>query len=378
MSSFGSIIRRRNAELYAIESNLPSYLSLRVNGNGSLKGRIQIANGNAPQWVTEEGNLLRLVESDTDISVTLEAHPVIGTSINYTVFPSFDGSGGFLPFGLKLDKDTGELYGDAIQNVINTTDPEPFFEEDRPVWVSTNQNWDFGERENVEIQLEAESQTDSELVYFIRSGGLPFGLRLNRDNGLISGNTGEVVEEGDGMPVIEPKPRWYTPSGTILRTNEKETVDLQLNAMPRNGEQLTYFVIDGNMPWGLRLDRETGKIEGITGEVIHPEPVVIVDANAPIITTNTNLGNIRIGDEIDIQLDSQIYFGRELDRYVLHPYKETRTALPFGLRFTKDGRIHGRIDDSNHLGTYVFTVVVYDSVGLRSCDFFRFNIMDNV
>ena len=109
-----------------------------------------------------------------------------------------------------------------------------------------------------------------------------------------------------------------------MSEKNRETVEIQFKnskagVVPRKGEQLSFFVIDGHMPWGLRLDRETGKIEGETGEVIHPEPKVIVDANAPVLTSNTNLGNVRIGDEIDIQLESQVYFGREVDRYVLHP-----------------------------------------------------------
>ena len=171
MSTTRRILQKKPATLSVINNNLPSYLTINENGKTFLSGRIQIQDNNAPAWITEEGDILKLDESDTDISFNLEANPSpIGTTLNYTVYPSFDGNGGYLPFGLKLDKDSGEIYGDAIQNVINTTDPEPFFEEDRPVWLTTqNPAWNFGEREEINIQLEAESQTDTDLIYFVRN-----------------------------------------------------------------------------------------------------------------------------------------------------------------------------------------------------------------
>lgn len=371
------IRQKKPATLSIINSNLPPYITISQNGKTFLSGRIQIIDGSAPQWITEEGDILKLDESDTDISFTLQANPSpVATTLNYTVYPSFDGKGGYLPFGLRLDKDTGEIYGDAIQNFINTTDPEPFFEEDRPTWLTTqNPAWNFGEREEINIQLEAESQTETDLVYFVRSGGLPFGIRLDRATGLINGTTADVVTAtSNELPIIEPKPRWYTPSGLIIRTSERVDIDFQLNAQPRNGTSLTYFLIDGAMPWGLRLNRETGLISGNTDEVVYPELPVIVDSNAPFITTNTELGTFNIGDSVDIQLESTIYTGRTLDKYVLYPEKESVTALPFGLRFTAEGRIHGTINSANHLGLYMFTIVVYDSVGLRSCNIFSINI----
>ena len=128
---------RKPVNLTVINSKLPSYLKIVTNGSTQLKGRIQIEDGNTPIWGEENGTLMYLNEDDGYVERILNASPSpSGTELTFELFPTLEGSGGFLPFGLLMDK-AGNISGTIGENLYEKviTDTISFeIEVNKPVW----------------------------------------------------------------------------------------------------------------------------------------------------------------------------------------------------------------------------------------------------
>lgn len=359
-----------------ISSNLPEYLRVVQNGNITVAGVVQLHDERTPQWQTPGGNLAELDEEQDNVSIQLEASPgAYNHPVRYMVGPDFNRRGGALPFGLKLDSDTGLISGTVIRNLVNRKDPNPFFDKDRPVWTTENQNWVLTSRDNFELQLEVTPVKGETLNYYVTTGGLPFGLTLNNQTGMLSGELSVVItNEGVEIPEVEPKPRWRTAPGRLAVNNEAEEFTFNLEATPRNGQQVEYFIQDGGLPFGIRLNRLTGELKGDTAEVYYPELPVLIDKNAPVIANNENLGKLKQGSFVNVQMVARTHAGRSIRFFEIYPDKKRNTYIPFGLTFTKQGLLDGFISEDALPGLYQFTVVVHDSVGLRSCKIFHLEV----
>lgn len=361
-----------------LESDLPEYMSIVQNGELSISGIVQMSDERAPVWHTQGGSLDQLDEEQKDVRIELNASPgVYGNSVIYTVGSDFDRSGGFLPFGLKLDKETGVISGEVTRNLVGVRNTRPFFDHEAPVWHTANENWNLVSREEFSLSLDANPVKGESLIYHIVDGGLPFGLKLNRSTGEITGEFAVVItNEGMIIPEVEPKPRWRTTPGRLATKNEEELFNYTLVATPRNGQTISYYVVDGGLPFGIKLNKETGELHGDTAEVYYPELPVLIDNNAPVILTDYNLGSVKQGDYFEINLVASVHGDRKIALFEIYPDKKLRTAIPFGLTFSKQGVIRGDVYSGNKPGVYRFTIVAYDTLGLRSCKIFQMEVLE--
>ena len=114
-----------------------------------------------------------LNEDDGYVERILNASPSpSGTELTFELFPTLEGSGGFLPFGFTLDSKTGKISGTTTQNIINdTSDRITFFDEDRPVWNSNSGVLaKIGEKESVNVTLNAVHADGEGSIHYYISG----------------------------------------------------------------------------------------------------------------------------------------------------------------------------------------------------------------
>lgn len=315
-----------------------------------------------PVWNT--GSQTWFHNEEEGINIVLSATPVTGNSIHYTI------NDGYLPWGIVLSKD-GTISGTTNQTIFGEADK---YTQSPPSW-----NTPLGlimvseELEQVSYQLSADASDDnpnSSLSYRIVDGNLPWGLSLT-SNGLIEGQNTEVYNKDIVPPDVFPKPLWVTPFGLIKKMNERESVEIQMEATPQNGTIMEYRIISGNLPWGIALTSD-GMLSGGFDEIIYPELPDIIDDNAPVINSSSSLGDYIIEQDINIPLAFGIYEGRTIKRV----FVERTDTMPLGITLSSQtGLIGGTISADTKLGTYSFTVTVVDTAGMRSSKVFNMTVV---
>jgi len=160
---------------------------------------------------------------------------------------------------------------------------------------------------------------------------------------------------------------WITPAGRLNLLTERITIDIPLSASSDHGE-ITYSLIAGNLPRGLRLS--DGHIKGSPTEVrVYTESKFVIRADdgadledrtfslavdgsdAPVWLTKEGFLNVGQGEayfvldnaKVDFQLeayDSDVIAGDTLEFYLV----PNGGLLPPGLNLSKDGRISGFTD----------------------------------
>lgn len=360
-----SNINKRPVTRYRIiNNNLPSYFNVTANGIAGISGDIELTDGSAPTWNNSTG-VLGQFNINESIEIQLLATPNFGTSITYGLRRNE------LPLGLELDGITGLLSG-SINPFIspeNRAKAQPFFDSELPLWnTPSGKILSEVEKQTVSEYLSATPIRGNEIHYHIIKGDMPLGLELDYETGEVHGVLNQVLNpEHIKALEVHPKPRWNSPTGKISILNESVDYTYQLSATPRNGSNLVYFIYSGSLPYGLELS-SNGLISGNTGEVLFPEQNEVIHITNPQIATPSMLGSYKIGDVIDIQLSATVATGRTVSHYSLYDCDGFVNTLPLGLEFdVKNGRIFGTLSNNNTIGTYTFTIVVYDSVMLSSC-----------
>lgn len=346
-----------------LNSNLPSYFTIYSNGSASLNGDIQISDGSAPVW--NNTSFTYNYSHDDEVDIQLSANSTVGTEIFYGIYR------GQFPLGLELDSINGTITG-TINPLIspeNRAKAQPFYDSELPTWI-TNTGTILSEKEGTTIStnISATPNKGEEIYYQIVNGDLPLGLEIDYSTGTIAGHLNRILNPNERTEIIvTPKPRWNSPTGKISILTERVDYTYQLSATPRNGSNLVYFIYSGSLPYGLELS-SSGLISGNTGEVLFPEQNEVIHITNPQISTPSMLGDYNIGDTIDIQLSTTVATGRTVSHYSLYDCDGFVNTLPLGLEIdAKNGRIFGTLHNINNVGTYTFTIVVYDSVMLSSC-----------
>jgi hypothetical protein len=176
--------------------------------------------------------------------------------------------------------------------------------------------------------------------------------------------------------------QWITPAGRLGIVVERVTLEIPVSAVSSEGP-ITYSLISGRLPRGLRLDN--GVIKGSPTEVrkytesrfvIRADDGIDIEdrtfsidvdgSDAPVWVTREGFLNVGQGEnyfvldnaEVDFQLesyDSDVIIGDELEYYLIPAGGE----LPPGLSLSRDGRISGFTDP-------IFTVEIESTGGYDS------------
>ena len=192
----------------------------------------------APAWATVAGSLGSASQGG-EFSVTLAA---IGAD-RYAI------RAGLLPWGVTLDPATGALAGSLAVLGGPEDDPGP-----PPVWSaaagSLGTVWE-GQAASLSLGATGADQ------YEITSGGLPWGLVLDRRTGALTGTPADVG--GGALDPLESY-TWSAPASSDLGTYAVgATVSVAQTTTPATG---AFAVQAGGLPWGLTLNRETGLMSG--------------------------------------------------------------------------------------------------------------------
>ena len=167
-----------------------------------------------PVWVTRAGNLGTL-EEGVFYELRIEAFDPAGGELEYQVIA------GYMPPGLVMDERTGIIYG-------------------RP-----------------------------KDLYYIR--GVPFEVnedetstfccRLTSEDGQIADRTFSITVTGQDAPTL------ITLEQELARVFDGTYVDITLEAQDLDNEPIEWSVVSGELPVGLTLDSQTGRIFGYTRPV---------------------------------------------------------------------------------------------------------------
>ena len=306
-----------------------------------------------PKWVTIKGVIAKLWEKDS-YTGNVVATPRKGKTLSYRLLD------GQLPRGMSIDF-TGTIKGKAalLFNPDHLVE-RPLFASEMPVWKT--RAFIIGtvfEEETFSLAVVAQGKNSLPLKYEVVSGTLPFGMTIDED-GLISGRLAKRLDPSEEVikPVYTNIPKWYTDEGLLSVANEHDTLDIQLST--NHSLPLWYTLLEGELPRGLVM-YGTGNIKGKLHNFIDPKEQVVLDVNAPIIVTESNLGRVDIGEEVSIQLDVSTVDNGTSIMYMTNDRFSTFGYLPIGLSINSEGLISGIVADNNIVSVITFTVHVVDS-----------------
>jgi hypothetical protein len=323
-------------------------------GSGIIGGVISWENlFNAPTWVTPAGNLGTYAE-DTPVpasgagsippfQITLQPGSVSAKFSIVNVNVGLDSRG--LPWGLLLNPNTGLISGRV--NQLLDFDAPSFLEEEAPIWdTKSGQLGNFGEKESVSIFLLANGQLGGTVKkYSIKSGGLPWGLVLNKA-GFIGGTTAPTVFAlDDASDAPTGAPVWSNAPGLIAIPLVGDNVSVQFTAAPTSPATkiVKYTMLNtintgSGLPWGLTFSPSTGLVSGKILNLKTPLPSELyVWPNGPLWSTpEGSLGDVGEQRTLDVTLAAPAQVG------TFQKFSVWRGALPWGLTLNiRTGRITG-------------------------------------
>lgn len=237
-----------------------------------LKQRVNetASNYDGPKWNTQFGTLANYDEGSTS-SLNLSATPIgQRTMRGYQVVE------GYLPWGLRLDMQTGVISG----TTANLKNPGAYVDVPKlpiPAWTTaTGSLATLDEHSAFTTTLAATPAAGRSMAkYVINKGFLPFGLKLNQQNGVISGVTTDMFVEEAGFVDAANSPTIsntvniqgtdtvVNDGGSVGSYAKGTAVTINFTATTISGRTVrNYFISNGSLPFGLKLNSLTGQISG--------------------------------------------------------------------------------------------------------------------
>jgi len=302
-----------------------------------------------PSWTTTEG-ALGIYDEDETVTLSINATPNLGTTINYKII------GGGLPWGIRLNQNTGAITGKTKE--IKTPE-SPFAPvEEKPVWVSpASSSVEYTELQEIApIQFTATPVESRKVTY--SAVNLPWGLSMTND-GLVTGKLArlEVLPEGFEH---ETRPEWSTEAGSLGATTEKSGFGASISA---SGSNVRYKIVEGGLPWGLRLDQSSGSIFGTTQTILQSVPTDTNELPTFSVAENTDIGTVTRGQGFSYSIGATAGAGRSITSIDVVPSSAITSALPLGLTMTTGGSISGTVDIEAQVGIYTVEISATDSFG---------------
>lgn len=197
--------------------------------------------GDAPVWETRDGILLEEDEF-AEVDIALAATPKAGSA-------TFNLVSGGLPWGLKLFAD-GTISGTLTEDRSGApvTSPLP------PIWdTAKGQLAVLDEMQVVsDLSVSAFSRTDKPIRYFVLTGALPWGLKLDSMSGVFQGRVLELQIGGaDENPATQIKPS--LPSGTVSARIGIAYSSTLVPVIPEGRSLMSLDITAGNLPLGIQL-----------------------------------------------------------------------------------------------------------------------------
>ena len=237
---------------------------------------------------------------------------------------------GSLPNGLTLNPDTGMISGapgwDALGLGPTWTGPAAgsvgAYDEGAtitPVQFATTSN-----KGPVTFSLASDQQR------------LPWGLSFNAQTGMLTGTLAPLKQRVKEQGSTSDGPAWVTSFGKVAGYDEMATASVQLTATPIGSRTMkAYQVVDGALPWGLKLNAQTGVISGVVAPLRNPGPFVDVPKlPVPVWTNDMNLATLDEYKSFSATLIATPASGRSMNRYII-----TKGALPFGLKLNQSNGV---------------------------------------
>lgn len=342
-----------------VSGELPAGLSLQET-TGRILGDIDFSNLDlGPVWIgPPSGNIGGGDSGEAVIFSELEAESPRQRWFNLTQ--------GTLPPGLVLDSNTGEISG-TIGVIPISSDFQEQLNLSSPLWTTPPGRLGptVTTLSPVNLTIAATPRFGRTLrSYHVESGFLPLGLVLDANTGGITGTIAPLKNPGFTIMVPPlPEPVWVTAGGVIQTVDEGDPFDFTLETTLAPGRTIfQYRVVGGWLPWGLVLDKVTGRIQGNIAELRTGAPPLYLASEDPVWNTPSgNLATGGLGDEIDVEITATPFGSRSISRYSI-----ISGFLPLGLILNAaSGEITGSIANiptKVQPGQYSFTVRVFDSV----------------
>lgn len=355
---------------YALhDGELPA--GLRISSSGNIRGEIAYSNVfPAPLWDTPTQMLADYEEYDTITPIQLTAtSQVEPAGLTYNLVEEYKEDMG-LPWGLQLNYNTGVISGTIDK--LRSSDGATWPPEETPIWnTPSGRLVDIDELTSTTLTLSVTSFDSRPLLYStVGNGGLPWGITLS-NSGVISG-TAERLLVGSNV-VFTPKPTWVTREGTLGNVTTGFSFSRALEALPNLGTSLTYDIVNGGLPWGLKLSA-SGNITGVSnsdpkaGGILDtiPNPPTFSNNNTIVITAKPN-------QVIDYDLVIVPYGTRTITFVGVVNKPTSFSNLPWGLINDKCN-IVGTVSGDANIGIYDIQIVAYDSEDAKATFNFKIEI----
>lgn len=246
-------------------------------------------------------------------------------------------------------------------------------------------------------------------VFTLAAGQLPPGLTFDAATGAISGipeningtydftlraASGEAnVERAFQIAVaVNLPPVWMTSTGTLGSPFDSTDYSFNLEAVDPEGQPVTYSLVTGSLPGGLKLDPNTGKIDGRLRYVnANTTFYFTVKASDGIASTNESFNiTVKANEGPVWQTSSQGALGTFVEDYFVSyqlaatdaenntlTYSIVSGDLPVGLTMNSAGLITGTVGEVEKETMVSFTVRVTD--GVKAADrSFAMKVMPNL